>query len=133
MCTGNSARSQMGEGLLRHLAGDRFEVESAGFAPSRVRPEAIKVMREIGIDISGQRSKSVDEFSGQKFDYVITVCNSARETCPIFSGKAERIHQSFEDPPHQSIGDEESRMAIFRRVRDEIKEWLEQWLMINDE
>jgi arsenate reductase len=125
MCTGNSARSQMGEGLLRHIAGDRFEVESAGFAPSKVRPEAIKVMAELGIDISGQRSKSVDEFAGQEFDYVITVCNSAKETCPIFSGKAERIHQSFEDPPPEMIGDEESRTVIFRRVRDELKEWLE--------
>jgi len=131
MCTGNSARSQMGEGLLRNLAGDRFEVESAGFAPSQVRPEAVKVMNEIGIDISAHRSKSVEEFSGQNFDYVITVCNNAKETCPIFPGKAERIHQSFEDPPHQSIGDEESRIAIFRRVRDEIKEWLEGFIMTN--
>lgn len=125
MCTGNSARSQMGEGLLRHLAGDRFEVESAGFAPSAVRPEAIEVMNEIGIDISGQRSKSVDEFSDENFDYVITVCNSARETCPIFPGKAERIHQTFEDPPPPMIGDVEWRTNIFRRVRDELKAWLE--------
>jgi arsenate reductase len=124
MCTGNSARSQMGEGLLRYLAGDSVEVESAGFKPSRVRPEAIKVMQEIGIDISGQRSKSVDEIAGQEFDYVITVCDSARETCPIFPGKATRIHQTFEDPPPEVIGDEASRLAIFRRVRDEIKEWL---------
>ena len=125
LCTGNSARSQMGEGLLRHLAGGLFEVESAGFKPSHVRSEAIKVMDELGIDISAQRSKSVDEFAGQKFDYVITVCNSAKETCPIFSGKAIRIHQTFEDPPPGIIGDESSRLAIFRRVRDEIKEWLE--------
>ncbi|HEV7646453.1 MAG TPA: arsenate reductase ArsC [Pyrinomonadaceae bacterium] len=132
MCTGNSARSQMGEGLLRYLAGDRFEVESAGFKPSRVRPEATKVMREIGIDISGQRSKSVDEFAGQEFDYVITVCDSARETCPIFPGKAIRIHHTFEDPPPEVIGDEASRLAIFRRVRNEIKEWLEKFLKENE-
>src|SRR5208283_1539147 len=98
LCTGNSARSQMAEGLLRHDAGDRFEVFSAGIEPSRVRPEAIAVMRELGIDISGQRSKSVDEFAGQSFDYVLTVCDNARESCPIFPGGAVIIHQGFEDP-----------------------------------
>jgi arsenate reductase len=132
LCTGNSARSQMGEGLLRHLAGDRFEVESAGFKPSHVRPEAVKVMQEIGIDISGQCSKSVDEFAGQHFDYVITVCDSARETCPIFSGQAKRIHQTFEDPPAEVIGDEGSRVAIFRRVRDELSGWLENFIRESD-
>src|ERR1051326_3595817 len=91
LCTGNSARSQMAEGLLRQMAGDRFEVESAGVEPSHVRPQAIEVMREIGIDISGQRSKSVDEFAGQEFDYVITVCDNARERCPAFPRKTERI------------------------------------------
>lgn len=99
LCTGNSARSQMAEGLLRHDAGDRFEVESAGTKASSVRPEAIAAMREIGIDISAQRSKNVEEFAGQTFDHVLTVCDHARETCPVFFGKAERLHRSFEDPP----------------------------------
>lgn len=124
LCTGNSARSQMAEGLLRHDAGEKFEVESAGVAPSLVRPEAIEAMKEIGIDISGHRSKSVGEFIGQDFDFIITVCDNAKETCPVFPGKAERIHQSFEDPPPESVGDYESRIKIFRRVRDEIRDWL---------
>ena len=124
LCTGNSARSQMAEGILRHDGGDRFEVDSAGVKPSAVRLEAIKAMREIGIEISNQRSKSVDEFVGQDFDYVITVCDNARETCPIFPGKTNRIHQNFEDPPPPDVGSDESRMAIFRRVRDEIREWM---------
>ncbi len=98
LCTGNSARSQMAEGLLRHDAGERFEVESAGTKASFVRPEAIAVMRELGIDISGHRSKNVEEFEGQQFDYVITVCDNARESCPVFFGKAEKLHHDFEDP-----------------------------------
>src|SRR5271165_4427619 len=98
LCTGNSARSQMAEGLLRHDAGDRFDVESAGTRPSRVRPEAIAVMRELGIDISGHRSKPVDEFARRQFDYVLTVCDHARETCPVYPGHANRIHHSFDDP-----------------------------------
>lgn len=128
LCTGNSARSQMAEGILRHDAGDRFEVESAGTNPGQVRPEAIRAMREIDIDISGHRSKSVDEFTGQDFDYVITVCDNANEACPVFPGKTVRIHQSFEDPPLPSVGDEESRMAIFRRVRDEIRQWMKEFV-----
>ena len=123
LCTGNSARSQMAEGLLRHDAGDRFEVASAGVEPSRVRPAAIEAMREIGIDISGHRSKSVDEFTGQEFDYVITVCDHANERCPVFPGKTRRIHWSFEDPA-AAQGDEAARLAVFRRVRDEIRERL---------
>jgi arsenate reductase len=126
LCTGNSARSQMAEGLLRHLGnagGDRFEVESAGTRPSRVRPEAIAVMRELGIDISGHRSKSVDEFAGQRFDYVLTVCDNARESCPIYPGHANRLHHSFDDPAAVE-GDEEERLAAFRRVRDEIRDYL---------
>ena len=95
LCTGNSARSQMAEGLLRHDAGDRFEVFSAGTKPSRVRPEAIAVMRELGIDISGHRSKSVDEFTGQQFDYVLTVCDNAKESCPIFPGADRRDSSQF--------------------------------------
>src|SRR6478735_5211179 len=92
LCTGNSARSQMGEGLLRHLAGERFDVESAGTRPGSVRPEAIAVMAELGIDISGHRSKHVDEFAGQKFDYILTVCDNARESCPVFPGQAVHFH-----------------------------------------
>ncbi|HEY9433228.1 MAG TPA: arsenate reductase ArsC [Blastocatellia bacterium] len=123
LCTGNSARSQMAEGLLRHDGGDRFEIFSAGTKPSRVRPEAIEVMRELGIDISGRRSKSVDEFSGQEFDYVITVCDNARERCPVFPGRTRRVHWGFEDPAEVK-GDEVTRVAVFRRVRDEIHEKL---------
>jgi arsenate reductase len=126
LCTGNSARSQMAEGLLRDMAGDRFEVESAGVEPSHVRPQAIEAMREIGIDISNQRSKSVDEFSGQEFDYVITVCDNANELCPAFPGKTERIHWSFDDPA-AAEGDEAARLAVFRRVRDEIESRLREF------
>ncbi len=124
LCTGNSARSQMAEGILRHDGGGKFEVESAGIAPSHVRPEALQAMQEIGIDISGQRSKSVDEFTGRDFAYVITVCDNVKESCPVFPGGTTRIHQSFDDPPPPSVGNYESRMAIFRRVRDEIREWM---------
>ncbi|MDQ3687723.1 MAG: arsenate reductase ArsC [Acidobacteriota bacterium] len=128
LCTGNSARSQMAEGILRHDGGGKFEVESAGVAPSRVRPEAIQAMQEIGIDISGHRSKSVDEFAGQDFDFIITVCDNAAENCPVFPGKAERIHQSFEDPPAPGVGSDESRLDIFRRVRDEIRSWMSEFI-----
>src|SRR2546423_7695576 len=98
LCTGNSARSQMAEGLLREFGGGRFEVFSAGTRPSRVRAEAVEAMREVGVDIGGQRSKSVDEFAGREFDYVITVCDNAREECPVFPGRVERIHWGFDDP-----------------------------------
>jgi arsenate reductase len=114
----------MAEGLLRHDAGQRFEVFSAGTKPSSVRLEAIAVMRELGIDISGHRSKSVDEFANQQFDYVLTVCDHARESCPLFPGKTVTIHHSFEDPAAMQGSDEE-RLAAFRRVRDEILEYLE--------
>lgn len=124
LCTGNSARSQMAEGLLRELGSSRFAVESAGVAPSSMRPEAVEAMREVGVDISAQRSKSADEFVGQDFDYIITVCDNAKETCPVFPGKATRIHQSFEDPPPETALDYQSRLKIFRRVRDEISQWL---------
>jgi len=113
----------MAEGLLRHDAGDRFEVESAGTRPGRVRPEAIAVMKEIGIDISGHRSKSVDEFASRKFDYVLTVCDNAKESCPIFPGHTNLIHKSFEDPAALE-GTGEERLALFRLVRDEIREYL---------
>lgn len=123
LCTGNSARSQMAEGLLRHDAGERFEVESAGTKPSRVRPEAIAVMEELGIDISGHRSKSVDEFRDRSFDYVLTVCDNARESCPIYPGHANRLHHSFEDPAGVE-GSEEQRLSAFRSVRDQIRQYL---------
>ncbi|MBV8902803.1 MAG: arsenate reductase ArsC [Acidobacteriia bacterium] len=126
LCTGNSARSQMAEGLLRHEAGDRFEVESAGTKPSSVRPEAIAVMREAGIDITGQRSKHIDEFTKQQFDYVITVCDNARETCPVFLGKAQQLHRNFGDPAAVT-GSEEERLAAFRRVRDELRAYLQKF------
>jgi len=128
LCTGNSARSQMAEGLLRHDAGDRFEAESAGTKPSHVRAEAIAAMNELGIDISGHRSKSVDEFTGEQFDYVLTVCDNAKESCPIFPGKTVTIHHNFEDPAILQ-GSEEERRAAFRRVRDEMREYLKSVLM----
>lgn len=130
LCTGNSARSQMAEGILRHDGGDRFEVFSAGTRASFVRPEAIQAMREIGIDISHHRSKSVDEFAGQEFDYVITVCDHANEICPVFPGRTRRIHQSFEDPPAPGVGDDEFRLSVFRRVRDEIRAWMKEFVSV---
>jgi arsenate reductase len=123
LCTGNSARSQMAEGLLRHDAGERFEVFSAGTKPSQVRSEAVTAMSELGIDISSHRSKSVDEFVGRTFDYVLTVCDNAKESCPIFSGRAVTIHRNFEDPAAVQ-GSEELRLAAFRRVRGQIREYL---------
>jgi arsenate reductase len=130
LCTGNSARSQMAEGILRNDGGQAFEVYSAGVKASAVRPEAIKAMREIGIDISGHRSKQIDEFTGQEFDYVITVCDNAKESCPIFPGNAQRIHQSFEDPPPPGAKSAEEMLSIFRRVRDEIREWMRSFIAL---
>ena len=121
LCTGNSARSQMTEGLLRDLAGDRFEVFSAGTKPVGLNPNAVAALKELGIDISGHRSKSVDEFAGQQFDFVITVCDNARESCPIFPGAGQRIHQSFEDPASAPVAQQPEK---FRRVRDEIGSWI---------
>jgi arsenate reductase (thioredoxin) len=123
LCTSNAVRSQMAEGLLRHDAGDRFEVSSAGTNPSQVRPEAIAVMRELGIDISGHRSKHVDEFRGQQFDYVLTVCDNAKESCPVFPGKTITLHHAFHPPAALKAGEAE-RLALFRRVRDEIRQYL---------
>jgi arsenate reductase (thioredoxin) len=119
LCTGNSARSQMAEGLFRHEGGDGVAVFSAGTRPGSVRPEAIAAMAEIGIDISGHRSKSVDEFLADPPDLLITVCDSARETCPVFPVAVERLHWPFEDPAGVE-GPEEARLAAFRRVRDRI-------------
>ena len=116
----------MAEGLLRHDAADRFHVESAGTKPGKIRPEAIAVMRELGIDISGQRSKSVDEFAGQSFDYVLTVCDNAKETCPVYAGHTNRIHQNFEDPAAVQ-GLEEERLTAFRKIRDQMRDYLKEF------
>lgn len=121
LCTGNSARSQMAEGILRREAGDKFEVYSAGTNPSFVQPNAIAVMQEIGIDISEQRSKSAQEFTGETFDFVITVCSKARENCPLFPGAPEHIAWDFEDPVQEHLDSEQS-LRLFRRVRNEIQQ-----------
>ncbi len=121
LCTGNSARSQMAEGVLRHMAGDRFEAFSAGTRPVGLNPNAVTAMAEIDINIAGSRSKSVDEFAGQEFDYIVTVCDNAKESCPIFPGGGARIHQSFEDP---AAAPKESQLAKFREVRDQIANWM---------
>jgi len=124
LCVHNSARSQMAEGLLRARAGDSFDVHSAGNAATAVRPLAVQAMAELGIDIGGQRSKSVDEYAGQRFDYAITVCDDAKEACPYFPGAATQIHWRFDDPA-AATGSEDERLAVFRRVRDEISEQIE--------
>lgn len=126
LCTGNSARSQMAEGLLRHDAGHLFTVESAGTRPSLVRPEAIAAMKELGVDITSHRSKSVDEFAGQSFDHVITVCDNANESCPIYPGHTNRIHHSFDDPAAIQ-GSDEQRLEAFRLVRDQIRSFLREF------
>ena len=120
LCTHNSARSQMAEGLLRRMAGEQFEVFSAGTEETRVHPLAIEAMREIGIDMSSHRSKTLEEFSGQSFDYVITVCDRANESCPIFPGSTERIHWSFDDPS-AATGTDAERLRVFRQIRDAIQ------------
>ena len=117
----------MAEGLLRQLAPERFEVESAGTEATRVHPLAIEAMREIGVDISGHRSKTLDGFVSQPWDYVITVCDQANERCPLFPGRAQRIHWSFEDPSG-ATGTDAERLAVFRRVRDAIAARLTRWL-----
>ncbi len=119
LCTGNSCRSQMAEGMLRQLAGERFDVASAGTHPAALHPGAVEAMREIGVDISGHRSKKVDDFLAQPFDWAIMVCDSAREACPVFPGAATQLHWSFEDPAAVE-GTAAERRAVFRRVRDQI-------------
>jgi arsenate reductase len=128
VCTHNSARSQMAEGLLRHLGGDRFEVMSAGTEATAVRPLAIRAMREVGLDISGQESKTLERYLNEPFDHVVTVCDDANEACPVFPGAANRLHWSFEDPS-RAEGSEEERLAVFRRVRDEIRARIEAELL----
>jgi|SRR3569833_1332915 len=131
LCTGNSARSQMGEGLLRHDSGDRFEVESAGTAPTIVRPEAIAALAEVGIDITSHRSKHVNEFQGQHFDYVLTVCDNAKESCPVFFNAAKQIHHAFEDPAAEK-GDDTAKLNSFRRVRDQLRAYLKDFPNVED-
>jgi len=123
LCTGNSARSQMAEGLLRRICGNSYDVFSGGTKPSIVRPEAIAVLGEIGIDISGHRSKSVDEFLDVPIDYVLTVCDNAKGDCPYFPARTRFVHYAFDDPASVE-GDEETRLSAFRRVRDEIDGYL---------
>lgn len=124
VCTHNSARSQMAEGLLRHLDSDSFEAASAGTEATRVRPEAIRAMSEAGMDITGQESKTLQRYLGEPFDYVITVCDDAGESCPAFPGPAERLHWSLPDPS-QTGGTEEERLEVFRSVRDRLKARIE--------
>jgi arsenate reductase len=128
VCTGNKARSQMAEGLLRHFAGDPFEVHSAGTQPSGLVEETVAVMREIGIDVSGQRSKHVDGYAGQSFDYVITVCDSARQACPIFPGDGRRLHWDVEDPADTEHGGA-SRVDAFRKARDVLRGHVEEFAL----
>jgi len=127
LCTHNSARSQMAEGLLRAASGERYETFSAGTEATRVRPEAVRVMDELGIDLRPHESKTVDRFVGERFDWVITVCDRAREACPNFPGGTRTLHWGFDDPAEAS-GSEDERIEVFRRVRDEIRDRLEAWL-----
>lgn len=131
VCTHNSARSQMAEGFLRHLAGERFEAMSAGTEATEVRPEAVEVMREVGVDISRQESKTLERYLGEPFDYVITVCDQANEACPVFPGAGKRLHWSFPDPS-AARGGEEERLAVFREVRDRIRERIERELLASE-
>jgi arsenate reductase (thioredoxin) len=126
LCTGNSCRSQMAEGWARHLKGDIIEPWSAGIQPSKLDPRAVKVMAEAGVDISNHRSKHLNELKNMTFDYVITVCDSANESCPLFPGTTKRIHRSFDDPPKlaKSAGNEEEALVHYRRVRDEINAYV---------
>jgi arsenate reductase len=127
LCTGNSCRSQMAEGLARKLKGDIIEAYSAGTEPKGLDPRAVAAMAEIGIDISGQRSKHVDEFAGAAFEYVITLCGQAQEVCPFFPGGAKNVHRGFEDPPELAkyAKSEEEALGFYRRVRDEIRAFIE--------
>jgi arsenate reductase (thioredoxin) len=128
LCTHNSARSQMAEGVLRNLGEDRFEVHSAGTEATRVRPLAVRAMDEIGIDISGQESKTLERYLGEPFDYVITVCDEANEACPFFPGAKNRLHWSFRDPS-RATGSDQELLEVFREVRDEIRERIEKELV----
>ncbi|MEN4018246.1 MAG: arsenate reductase ArsC [Methanobacterium sp.] len=130
ICTHNSARSQMAEGIFSHLYGEKYDVYSAGIDPQGVHPMAVQVMDEIGIDISNYRSKSLKEFENMKFDYVVTVCEKAAKTCPIFLGGVNYFKKSFEDPSALE-GTEEERIKFFRKIRDEIKDWIENSFIVD--
>lgn len=123
LCTHNSCRSQMAEALMNHLAGDKITASSAGTKPASVHPLAVRVLQELGIDTVRLRSKGLEEFGGQEFDYAITLCANAEQSCPVFLGKTKRAHIGFEDPA-KAVGSEEEKLAVFRRVRDEIEERL---------
>jgi arsenate reductase (thioredoxin) len=127
LCTGNSCRSQMAEGFLRHHGGHNFEVHSAGTNPTTLNPLAVKVMSEAGIDISRHESKNASQYTGNEFTYVITVCDHAKESCPIFPGNSIRLHWPFDDPA-DATGSEEERLPVFRRVRDEIDERIREFV-----
>jgi arsenate reductase (thioredoxin) len=129
LCTHNSARSQMAEGLLRALGGQRFEAFSAGTEATRVRPLAVRAMAELGIDISGQESKTLERYLDQPFDQVITVCDQANEACPVFFGAKQRLHWSFPDPS-KVTGSEDEQLAVYRSVRDAIRERIERELLV---
>jgi len=128
ICVHNSARSQMAEGLVNALCADRWEAVSGGTQATRVHPSAIKAMAEIGIDISGHRSKSIDEFAGRRFDYVVMVCDEKQTDCPFFPGGKEYIHQAFDDPA-ACTGTGEEILSCFRKTRDEIRRWIEEALV----
>jgi arsenate reductase (thioredoxin) len=132
LCTHNSARSQMAEGLLRHLAADRFDAMSAGTEATHVRPQAIEAMAELGVDVSGQESKTLERYLDEPFDYVVTVCDDANEACPVFPGAKNRLHWSLRDPS-RAEGSEEERLEVFRTVRDEIQARIEKELLTRDE
>lgn len=127
LCTGNACRSQMSEGWARHLHPDRLDACSAGVSPHGVDPRAVRVMAEAGVDISGHRSKHVDELLDVGLDYVVTVCDHAAESCPIFPGRVARLHQSFQDPPRlaREAASEEEALEHYRRVRDEIRDFIQ--------
>ena len=124
LCTGNSCRSQMAEGWARHLKGDVIEAYSAGVNPASLSRRAVRVMADAGVDISGQKSKHIDDVIGIQFDYVVTVCNNAREHCPVFPGRAKRIHKTFEDPSFVQ-GTKNEIMAAFTKTRDQIRLFIE--------
>jgi len=130
LCTGNSARSQMAEALLRNYGGDDFEVYSAGTNPTQLHPMAVQVMQKSGIDISQQHSKHLEQFLGESFDYIITVCDRARDNCPTFPGDAERIHWSFDDPAIE-MDDKEAQYQLFKRVSSEISERIRTWVAMH--
>jgi arsenate reductase len=126
LCTGNSCRSQMADGIVNHDFAGRIEAFSAGTEPHGLNPKAVQVMAEIGMDISGNSSDHISRFEGQPFDYVITLCGDANEKCPLFFGGVQRLHMGFEDPP-KATGSEEEVMAVYRRVRDEIRKTMREF------